>query len=463
MSLSKNLLLSSALVLAHISPAFADAKSDRIAAMEAQMRLMMQEIETLKTERAAEKTEQSALKQQVETKIRAIETKTDAAVANISPAAGNDKDAVQITMKGSTPKISKGDFSWQPTGRIHLDAGIISDDKVDHSNSAEFRRARLGMKGTVAKDFGYKAEIDFANEGVAIKDMYMNYTGVEDTEIRVGHFKPGYSLEDMTSSNDTTFIERSAAIEPFSSSEQLGAGVINHGDNHHIAAGIFNDDAGKQSSDDEQWSIAGRVAGTPYKTDKATIHVGASAAYRQPDQANDTFDFDSRAENRIQTPDSVSSVITDGDSTTIVGLEAAVVSGPFSAQGEYVMANVDNRGGQDPVYQGAYGQVAYTVTGESRPYKIKKGAFGGIKPTRPLNPSKGDYGALELAARYSHLDLNDGGLNGGEMNNVTLGANWYLNNYMRLMGNVIIVDTDNNATTPDDDPTVYLMRSQIAF
>ncbi len=465
MSFRKTLLLSSALLLAPLSSAYADEKDDRIATMEAQMQVMMNEINTMKAERAAEKAqmaqEQTALKQQVST----IETKTEAAIANIAPAAGNTTSTsdVEISMKSSTPKFKKGEFSWQPLGRIHLDAGIIDDDQVDHPNGAEFRRARLGMKGKVSKDFGYKAEIDFANEDVSIKDAYLNYTGLDNTEIRVGHFKPSYTLEDMTSSNDLTFIERAAPVGAFSTSQQIGAGVLHHGNNYHVAVGVFNDDAGTQSSDDEAFSVAGRVATTPYKANNALVHLGGSAAYRKPDQANDRFDFDARAENHLQTLDSVSSVLNDGESAIVYGLEAAAVSGPLSVQGEYIITDVENAGGQDPIYKGAYGQVAYTLTGESRSYKTSKGAFGGIKPARPLNPSKGDWGALELAARYSHLDLNDGGLNGGEMNNVTLGTNWYLNNNMRLMGNVIFVDTDQNATTPDDDPTIFITRSQVKF
>ena len=465
MKISKFLLISSAVLMVHSTPAFADAKDDKIAALEAQMKIMMQEIESMKAERAAEKQQQAAQNQKIEQQVQAIETKTEEAVANIAPAAGGtiDTSDVKITMKGSVPKIQKGEFSWQPLGRIHLDAGSISDDKVDHSNGAEFRRARLGMKGKVAKDFGYKAVVDFANEGVAIKDMYMNYTGIDKTEVRVGHFKPGYSLEDMTSSNDITFIERASVVGSFGTSENLGAGIIRNGENWIAQAGVFNDDAGVSSSDDEMWSVAGRLAGTPVKTDNGLVHIGASAAYREPDQANDTFDLDSTAENRIQRVDSVSSVITDGESLTVVGLEAAAASGPFSVQGEYIIADIENTGGQDPMYQGAYAQAAWTLTGESRSYSNKKGAFGGIKPARPLDPSKGDWGAVELAARYSHLDLNDNGLNGGEMNNITFGANWYLNNYMRMMANLIFVDTDNSAPTPDDDPTIAVVRSQVKF
>jgi phosphate-selective porin OprO/OprP len=462
--LSVSVLFLSFIIMATALPAYAaDNRDARLDAMEAQMMDMMAEIKALRAEREADKQEQARLRQ----KIRELESSTNEKLATISPAAGEAlsprEDDVEISMKSSAPKFKKGEFEWQPMGRIHLDAGIIQDDAADHSNGAEFRRARLGMQGKVSKDFGYKAEVDFANEGVNIKDMYLNYTGVDNTEFRVGHFKPGYTLEDMTSSNDITFIERASVVDSFGTSENIGAGVITHGNNHHLAVGVFNDDAGTQSGDDEMWSVAGRLALAPVKEKGKVVHLGASAAYREPDQANDSFDLDATAENRIQRMDSVSSVITNGESLTVAGVEAAAVLGAFSAQGEYLAAQVENRGGQDPLYQGGYAQIAYTLTGESRPYDMKKGAFKGIKPDQPLDPSKGQYGALELAARLSHLDLNDNGLNGGEMTNATFGANWYLNDYVRLMANYIIVDTDDNAVTPDDDPHIMLLRSQVKF
>jgi phosphate-selective porin OprO/OprP len=115
------------------------------------------------------------------------------------------------------------------------------------------------------------------------------------------------------------------------------------------------------------------------------------------------------------------------------------------------------------VFSGGYGQVSWFATGEQRPYSAKKGAFKSPKITRPFDLSQGDWGAFELAARYSHLDLNDGGLTGGELTATTLGANWYVNNNVRFMGNIIFANTDENSVTPNDDPTVYIMRSQVKF
>ncbi len=465
---SKALLTTTALLCVMTSPALADAKDDKIAAMEAQMKIMMEEIQTMKAERAAEKAEAKAQQTALHAKVNAIEVKTDAAVANIAPAAGingngaNNND-VKITMKGGTPKFEKGHFSWQPTGRIHLDAGQIDDDKVDNPNSTEFRRARLGMKGSFAKDFNYKLEVDFAGNRTSINDSYLNYSGVKNTNITIGGFKPSYSLEEAISSNDLTFIERSAPVDSFTSGRKLGAGFKTYNKNWTAAAGIFGGNIGTQSSDDEEWAIAGRVTGAPINDGAKLIHLGASAAYREPDQANDRFDFDARAENRLQTSDSVSIVLNDAEDAQVYALEGAAGVGPLSIQGEYVRAEVNNRGGQDPSFDGYYGQLAYTLTGESRAYKTSKGAFGGIKPNNPFDPANGDWGAFEMAARYSTLDLNDSGLNGGELDTVTLGANWYLNNHIRFMGNVIFVDTDENAVVADDDPTIFITRSQINF
>jgi phosphate-selective porin OprO and OprP len=79
------------------------------------------------------------------------------------------------------------------------------------------RAARLGIEGTVWKDFGYRFEVDFADDGVEIKDAYIQYDGggVEPARyIRVGQYKTPNSLEELTSSRFITFMERAAITTP---------------------------------------------------------------------------------------------------------------------------------------------------------------------------------------------------------------------------------------------------------
>src|SRR6185295_7409221 len=108
----------------------------------------------------------------------------------------------------------------------------------------------------------------------------------------------------------------------------------------------------------------------------------------------------------------------------LMGLEAAVVLGPFSLTGEYSLASIDGDTGSpnDPNFSGYYLQASYFLTGESRGYKKAQGCFG----------------AWELAARISSLDLTDDGIDGGQLDDLSLGVNWYLNPNTRVMLDYIV-------------------------
>ena len=77
------------------------------------------------------------------------------------------------------------------------------------------------------------------------------------------------------------------------------------------------------------------------------------------------------------------------------------------------------------------------------------------------NVGSGGFGAFEVAARYSTIDLDDGLVNGGTENNLTIGVNWYLNPQVRFMANYIHVDTNSNAG--NDNPDVIQFRGQLDF
>jgi phosphate-selective porin OprO/OprP len=145
----------------------------------------------------------------------------------------------------------------------------------------------------------------------------------------------------------------------------------------------------------------------------------------------------------------------------LMGLEGLWIRGPFSLQGEYGWNYVQDAVGitssgspaitphQNYTFDGGYLQVAYTLTGESRAYDKRIGTlareyFGKAGPTSKFFIVRDDcgniissWGAWEVAARVSYVNLNDGtGVNriqGGDMNGLTLGLNWYLSNNMNLM------------------------------
>jgi phosphate-selective porin OprO/OprP len=163
--------------------------------------------------------------------------------------------------------------------------------------------------------------------------------------------------------------------------------------------------------------------------------------------------FRQRPESRPDGSRLVDTGAIPADSALTYGLEAAWAGGPFSVQGEYMATSVDVIGGPDADFDGYYVFGSWFVTGESRRYS--KGAFSGPKI------ADANKGAWEVALRYSNVNLNDGLVLGGEMDNITLGVNWYARSGVRFMFNYIAVTSE--VAGVDNDPSILQFRTQVSF
>lgn len=389
-------------------------------------------------------------------------------IANIKPAAGDLQGDVKISMKPS-PKIEStdGKYSFQPFGRVHFDVSSFDDDASDRSSNGNLRRARLGFKGNLGEDLEYKTEVDFAEEDVALKDVSLTYTGLDAFDIKVGHHKPSFGFENNISSNYIMTMERSTATNAFTRSEIIGANLLGGGETWSWGLGVFNEDGGNSDTgEDEDISLDGRITtnvlALANQDTENVLHVGFGASHRRP-TGNVRF--------RARPVGDGTDIIDTGnfgsvDTVNVFSAELGSVFGPFTFQGEYFDAEVNRSGGNsDAEFDGYFAQVGWFVTGESRPYSADSGKFGRVKPTTPFSLKDGGAGAVELVAAFANTDLNDesAGITGGEADTTTLGVNWHLTDYVRLMGNVVSVDTDENASVANDDPTLYNFRAQWDF
>jgi phosphate-selective porin OprO/OprP len=166
------------------------------------------------------------------------------------------------------------------------------------------------------------------------------------------------------------------------------------------------------------------------------VHLGFAYSY----QDRDTIRFRARPEAHLSPVRLVDTEELDVDAANILDFEAAAVFGPFSIQGEYIPAFVDGAG--DPTFVTYYFYASYFLTGENRVYKAKNGAFARMKPNRNFLDGQGGWGAWELGTRVSGMDLDDGDVQGGELQNLTFGINWYLNPNVRFMANYVYSDRD---------------------
>ena len=130
----------------------------------------------------------------------------------------------------------------------------------------------------------------------------------------------------------------------------------------------------------------------------------------------------------------------EADEAVLTGIEAAVLVGPVTIDGEWVRADVDAADG-DPRFSSWYAEMAWLITGEIRPYNDNGGFLGRPKPDRPFRGSSGS-GAWELAVRYDTLDLSDGSVDGGVLDTSVYGINWYVDNHVKLAFNYVLADVE---------------------
>ena len=341
------------------------------------------------------------------------------------------------------------DWTWaSEDNRIREEIGELKD-------GSETRRARLYVSGTLYEVTDFKLQFDWAGGDSQLKDGWLGLNNLP-VYVKIGHFKEPFSLEELTSSKYVTFMERTPVVTAFAPSRNAGIGISSTAMEKHMTWAIggfrITDNQGSVI-DDDSYSGAARVTGTPFYDDsgKRLLHFGGSGGFRKlpgairfnarPPIHNTDQIIDSQATVTDPVTGEEMTMGINGDDAWSWGLESAFVQGPISIQGEVIWAYVDVTDGTDFDGVGWYAQVSYFLTGEHRPYNQKSGAFGGVKPNE--NYGKGGRGAWEVAARYDWLDLTDAEAVGGELQDVSIGINWYLNPAVRLSANYIYTDRED--------------------
>ncbi len=357
-------------------------------------------------------------------------------------------------------------FKFKLGGRIMSDFAFMTEDDPikplvgdGKDVTSEFRRARFYLSGTIYDKIIFKAQYDFAGGDADVKDLYIGMQKLPGVgTLKIGHFKEPFGLEELTSSKYITFMERSLPAV-FTPGRNTGIGVFKEEFEGRLtwALGAFLDanDYGDEGGQEDSVSVTGRITALPWFEGKEKLlHLGLAYSWR--DATDKDLRFRERPESHLTANRFVDTGTFAADSEHRLGIEAALVCGPFSLQGEYMFSDVDGlAGGPEPSFDGYYGYASYFITGEHRSYK--KGAFSRVKPKSNFL-DEGGAGAWEIAARYSSLDLTDEGIAGGELDDITVGLNWYLNPNVRVMWNYVNADLDDVG-----DADIFQMRFQIDF
>lgn len=326
---------------------------------------------------------------------------------------------------------------------------------------------------------------------------------------RAGNFKTPNTFENLTSDLFVDTMERAAFINAWEIDRQIGFMTAYWTDHWGVAAGVFGENPSSQPLfsgfiGDENVTFAARGTIAPINKvvdgDTHVLHFGASVRTRDVGDDQPFLQYRARgADFRMANFLTQTGRIGDGD--TFWGLEAAALWGPFSIQGEYGNLEVDLPSSAfirnnpppvktnpflsvpDPDYNGWYIEGAWFFGG--RQTYDKEGRWGRPHIDNPMRWSEhSGWGALQLVGKYDVIDLSDTAFNNaggcqaqqvfpgvspakdavdpktgqpalaapkiaqcGEQKTWLIGANWYLNDYTRIMFNYAESDLGNYPLT----------------
>lgn len=339
-----------------------------------------------------------------------------------------------------TPGVRVGPVDLEPYVLLQLDEGGTFNQNQGGGQGTGFntRRARVGAEATVANQVEVGVVYDLGGAPGSNSRFFeadVAYTGLNPFVVRVGIFKPAFTLEYAQSAADILFLERASIVNIVgglvAGAGRTGAQFGANGDRWFAAAFLTGGTNGPGAQTDQR-AVLGRVAGLAIKTDNVSLHLGASGAwlYQVPrgGDGQPALSFSDQPELQVDSVDaSLSTGSLQATGARMGGFEAGLSWNRLWVQAEWYGLRTDRSGGagRDLFFSGEYVQAAYTVLGKPRQWKSKIAAWGSPSPAEGFDPLAGQWGAVEVAARFSAADLSDADIHGGRQTVWTAGVSWY--------------------------------------
>jgi phosphate-selective porin OprO/OprP len=364
-----------------------------------------------------------------------------------------------------------GQFKFRLGGRVTgrftaLDSGSPHDDEFS------VERARLFTNVTLLDYLDLRIQVEFA-EDVNLKDGYLDFRYIPWAQLRFGQFKAPFTRENLQSHKYLDFADRSIAVENMRQpSRDLGAMVHGRFSDGLIQyqLAVLNGTGENKGDDNDSKDLVVRFALQPFRGTQngllSGLHLGASGTWGDQNTAYEDANFVTVAGTEFV--DFASGTEHEGDRTRL-GTEFVWRIGPASLKAEWMRMWLDDfqMGSmrEELVFHSWYVSGSYLLTGEAK-------TLGKTSPTHPFNPSKGMWGAWELAGRYSQFhsdgDLFKFAMASGtdQAKAFTVGLNWYLNEFLRGTFNWEHTEFDDDLFIDGktfDDEDAFLIQCQLEF
>ncbi len=395
-------------------------------------------------------------------------------IALASRAAAQDQSPVPVVAgwrDGFVLQSDNGDYRLQLNALLQTDGRFaIGDPQNNVIDTFTMRRLRPILQGRIANVFEFYFNPDFAGGIVNIRDAYVDTRFSPALRIRVGKGKTPFGLERLHGAAYLTFVERAlpTAVAPdrdigIQVMGDLAGGVVSY------QAGVFNGvaDGGSAEADtNDSKDVAGRLVVRPLARHAKSPLAGLGVALA--------------GSSGVQ-PAALPSFRTSGMQTFFAYDHAAVGEGvrhrispqffyyykSIGTFGEYVRSTgtvAKGAASADIVHESLMIAGSVIVTGEAASER-------GVSPKNAFDLSRHTLGALQITARYHALVVDRQAFALGfsapgssrEAKAFTLGANWYLNPFVKWVFNFERTVFDGNHSDARHAENGVLIRSQLSF
>jgi phosphate-selective porin OprO/OprP len=367
---------------------------------------------------------------------------------------------------------ANGDYRLVFGLTLQTDGRFPLDEPLPIVNTFALRKVRPTVSGRIARYFEFKVMPDFGNGTAVIQDAYVDTRFSSAFRLRVGKDKTPVGYELLIGDANLFFPERALAssLVPI---RDVGIQVVGEAAGGELiyAGGIFNGvpDAASSTNDTDTNSakdLAGRVLWQPWRTTptSALSGLGFHLAGSRGSQAGPLPVFRTSVGQIYYTY--ALGAVANGERTRVTPAGFYFYK-PFGVFAEYTSSTQDVSRGDvtQPIANHAMAiTTALFLTGESA-------STGITRPRKPFNPEAGQWGALQVLARFSHLEV-DGEAFVSDFAAVgasrradqwTAGLNWYPTSFTKWYATYEHITFDKGVAGSRPAENVILFRGQLAF
>lgn len=414
-----------------------------------------------------------------------------------------------------------GQYSFRVGARAFLDGAYYCDDYTDRGSGANITSARMRVFSKLGDKFDFKFDVDFMSRKNMLKDVYLRWHTNRYGFVTLGNFVEPFSAENIQTTMNDPFIQKSATVQAFGTGRRVGASYRFYHPYVWVEGGAFSEAPSQDFvAGDKGWALASRLLGR-YTSSDFNIHLGGSVDWSRPnanDIKNGADDYNrsvvvgTNLETTIDQTMMAGSTINNVDRIFKYGLELMTNYRNVYLKSEYIAARYDRKRDWDYDFaaaQGSYiGSLFPTIAayqklmGKDTPVELsgvtaEAGVLllGGDYKYNRVNALMNRPGAksLELVARFNHTNFNDiipggywavglkgagfydsalhqafsvanGSIYGGRINSLTLGLNYYITDQVVARVDYGYTHMNNRYTLErSQDRDMHTVQARLAF